>query len=114
MEGRGQRAATSRSVRSMLLCVEVPAGLIQLSNLPLFVTVELTALVGSLGAVPLNCRGGGDRRAQPTMRRLVIEAAMPQHDAAQSWRLKGQVLDLEGVCPAEFSRDLTAEHRHHV
>lgn len=44
------------------------------------------------------------------MRRLIVEPAVPEHDAPQLWRVERQFPDFDRIGSAKFLRDLAAEH----
>lgn len=59
----------------------------------------------------------GDRqggRAQPRVRRLIVESAVPEHDAAQARGIERQLFDLHGIQAAKLQRDLPPEHGDHI
>ena len=51
---------------------------------------------------------------QPALRRLIVEPAVPEHDATQTRGLERQLPDLYRVQTPKLQRDLTAEHGDHV
>lgn len=52
--------------------------------------------------------------AQPAMCRLIIEPAMPQHDALQMVCIKRQLPNLDRIGATEFLRELAAENCNHI
>jgi hypothetical protein len=48
------------------------------------------------------------------VRRLIVEAAAPEHEAAQLRSGERQFPDFDRIGAAEFLRDLAAERGHHV
>ena len=52
--------------------------------------------------------------AQPKMRRLIIEPAMPQHCGTDNWRCKGKPTHRKAVGPHPMLGEAAAEHRRHI